>query len=531
MSIDLHLKPNTLYHGDCLDIMRVWAKTHPDGCADLIYLDPPFNSNANYNVLYGKDQKGKPLDERAQFIAFNDTWYWSIEASERVNNIKNAVGHPAHKAIWGLSEMLPESGMLAYLSYMAERLAVMRGILKDTGSIYLHCDPTASHYLKTIMDCVFGVGNFMNEVIWRYDGPQSPSKTKFATKHDVLLRYAKTKKVFVAEEKMYAHKEVSEPELRQKYKKDADGWFYDLPRGSYTDASIRKLESEGRIRRTKTGNVRIKYYLLHSNGAYYRKKKIPSVWDDIPSLGQAGGKERLGYPTQKPLALLERIIEVSSNKGDMVLDPFCGCGTTAEAAWKLKRRFVGIDISSYAITRVCKDRMKRAGGVSVMGLPTDMRSARALCAADPFAFEHWAISLLEGYAPNDKQVADGGIDGRGRLLNPPLDESGKPEKGLCVAQVKGGKPGADALRAFLSQIAGGAFSMGVFVTLEKPRETPTMREVATKAGAFQSPGGAKTYDRIVFWSIEEYFDGIEAKLPDMTHPFTGKALHPEIPAD
>ncbi|MDD9821790.1 MAG: DNA methyltransferase [Gammaproteobacteria bacterium] len=498
MSIDLHLKPNTLYHGDCLDIMRVWAKTHPDGCADLIYLDPPFNSNANYNVLYGKDQKGKPLDERAQFIAFNDTWYWSIEAAERVNNIKNAVGHPAHKAIWGLSEMLPESGMLAYLSYMAERLAVMRGILKDTGSIYLHCDPTASHYLKTIMDCVFGVGNFRNEIVWCYTGP-SGAKYNFPAKHDVVLRYTKSQVwTFNADSVRIPYKELHS----------------DKGKGAKFWGDKGKLQNEETRKR------------------YEARGKVPEdYWLDIPSGGHIPPDERLGYPTQKPLALLERIIEVSSNKGDLVLDPFCGCGTTAEAAWKLKRRFVGIDISSYAITRVCKDRMKRAGGVSVMGLPTDMRSARALCAADPFAFEHWAISLLEGYAPNDKQVADGGIDGRGRLLNPPLDESGKPEKGLCVAQVKGGKPGADALRAFLSQIAGGAFSMGVFVTLEKPRETPTMREVATKAGAFQSPGGAKTYNRIVFWSIEEYFDGIEAKLPDMTHPFTGKALHPEIPAD
>ncbi|MDD9884703.1 MAG: DNA methyltransferase [Gammaproteobacteria bacterium] len=508
MSIDLHLKPNTLYHGDCLDIMRVWAKTHPDGCADLIYLDPPFNSNANYNVLYGKDQKGKPLDERAQFIAFNDTWYWSIEAAERVNNIKNAVGHPAHKAIWGLSEMLPESGMLAYLSYMAERLAVMRGILKDTGSIYLHCDPTASHYLKTIMDCIFGSKRFRNELIWCYK-ERELSKRQWNKKHDVILFYTKSDRYTFNWKPVAAEYSAYTVEKKFKYTDD-DGKRYRL---RYKDGrNDPPEESENTYRQYMDVGV------------------PPRDWIEIPILNQAA-RERLGYPTQKPLALLDRIVKASSNKGDLVIDPFCGCGTTIEAAWKLGRKFLGIDISPYAITRVCKDRMKRAGGVSVMGLPTDMRSARALCAADPFAFEHWAISLLEGYAPNDKQVADGGIDGRGRLLNPPLDESGKPEKGLCVAQVKGGKPGADTLRAFLSQIAGGAFSMGVFVTLEKPRETPTMREVATKAGAFQSPGGAKTYNRIVFWSIEEYFDGIEAKLPDMTHPFTGKALHPEIPAD
>ncbi len=487
MKTDLPLKPNTLYHGDCLDIMRDWVKTYPAGCADLIYLDPPFNSNANYNILYGKDQTGKPLDERAQFIAFNDTWYWGGEAAERVKDITNAVAHPAHKAIFGLAEMLPEGGMLAYLSYMAERLAVMRDLLKDTGSIYLHCDPTASHYLKTIMDCVFGGKSFRNEIIWSYPASPSTATKDFPRKHDTVLRYVKSGDF------VFNANDVRIP---------------------YSESSIQRSKYPAN-KSTILAGTEIK---LHASG-----KIPPTVWDDIQQTYRYRS-EALGYPTQKPLALLERIVAASSNKGDLVLDPFCGCGTTAEAAWKLGREFIGIDISPFAITRVCKERLKEAGEVSVMGLPADLRSARELVKSDPFAFEHWAVSLLEGYAPNDKQTGDRGIDGRGRLLNPPVGEDGKAEKGRCIAQVKGGKPSADALRAFLSQIAGGAFSMGVFITLEKQKMTPTMREVVGKAGKFQPQGGVKIYDRIVFWSIEEHFNDSKPELPGMTHPFTGKAL-------
>ncbi|MDA7995849.1 MAG: site-specific DNA-methyltransferase, partial [Gammaproteobacteria bacterium] len=155
-------RPNTLYYGDCLDVMKNW----PDASVDLIYLDPPFKSDAKYNILFGKDTEGKARDPMAQFTAFQDTWYWTNDANESVEKIKGAVGHPAHKAICGLAEMLPETGMLAYLVYMADRTAQMRRLLKDTGSIYLHCDPSASHYLKTIMDCVFGAKNFRNEIVW-----------------------------------------------------------------------------------------------------------------------------------------------------------------------------------------------------------------------------------------------------------------------------------------------------------------------------------------------------------------------------
>ena len=234
--------------------------------------------------------------------------------------------------------------------------------------------------------------------------------------------------------------------------------------------------------------------------------------------------ERLGYPTQKPLALAERIIKASSNKGDIVLDPFCGCGTTAEAAYKLGRKLIGIDISPYVITRVCRDRLKHAEGISIQGLPTDMDSTREMAEADRFLFEQWAVTTLPGFEPNDKQTGDGGIDGRGFLLNPPTDE-----KGRCVVQVKSGGFTPDNLRALLSKITGGYASMGIFVTMDKIGDTKTVHDCVANAGQFTE--GAKTFDRMMFWSMEEHFARVQIQLPAMAHPRTGKALQEMIPAD
>ena len=457
----LAFKPNTLYHGDCLDIMNGWET----GCVDLIYLDPPFNSNANYNILYGKNQAGQPREEQAQFTAFKDTWFWTIESGQRVEEISRAAGHPAHKAIKGLAEMLPETGMLAYLVYMADRIAAMHRVLKDTGSLYFHCDPTASHYLKTILDCVFGSKSFRNEIIWGYRFGAT-GKKQWARKHDVIFFYSKGKK-----------------------------W-----------------------------NFNWKEAQRDTRSHWAQKSGISSVtdtdWWDIPSINN---NERLGYPTQKPLALVEKIIKASSNEDDVVLDPFCGCGTTAEAAYTLGRRLIGIDISPYAITRVCRDRLKHAEGLSIQGLPTDMDSTRAMAKNDPFHFEQWAVSTLPGFEPNDKQTGDGGIDGRGYLLNPPDDE-----KGRCVVQVKSGGFTPDNLRALLSKITGGYASMGIFVTMDKMSNTKTARECVVNAGQFKE--GAKVFDRLRYWSMEEHFADVPLHLPAMAHPRSGKALQEAIPS-
>ena len=458
--------------------MKGWK----DECVDLIYLDPPFNSSANYNIIYGKDRAGLPRDEWAQFTAFEDTWYWNADAAQRVAEIKRATAHPAHKAIRGLSEMLPETGMLAYLVYMADRLAEMRRLLKDSGSIYLHCDPTASHYLKTIMDSVFGVKNFRNEIVWCYSSTSQASRW-FPKKHDVVFWYSKN-----------------------------SAWTFNAD-------AVRVPFAKPLVKHGKTWKSGGKKELAERTKA---GKIVEDWWQDIFPLNSMAN-ERLGYPTQKPLTLLERIIKASSNESDIVLDPFCGCGTTLEAAYKLGRKLIGIDISPFAITRVCRDRLQKAEGLSIQGLPSDINSAREMARSNPFAFERWAVTTLPGFMPNDKQTGDGGIDGRGFMLNPPPDD-----KGLCVAQVKGGGFSADSMRAMLSKISGGHASMGIFVTMEKC-DTPTARECIAAAGKFRE--GAKNFPRLLFWSMAEHFSQTRPQLPAMTDPGTGRALQDAIPAD
>jgi len=336
----MNVKPNTLFTGDNLYIL---AGMDSDSI-DLIYLDPPFNSKRLYEA---------PVGSKAAGAAFKDMWTWGDVDQTRLESLLER--YPAFFNLVNHIGQTHSKGMSAYVAYIAQRLAEMQRILKPTGSIYLHCDPTASHYLKLVMDIVFGEAQFLNEIVWHYEGPQSPSVKKFATKHDIILRYGKSAKVLAQPEKMYLLHTVPEHELRAKYKQDDSGkWFYDLPRGDYTDESIKNMDAEGRVRRTKSGKVRIKYYLTEKGGAYYRRKKISSVWNDIPSLGHAGGKEKVGYPTQKPLALMDRIIEASNTDGDLVLDPFCGCATTCVSAQNLHRKWIGIDISEVAATLVAQ---------------------------------------------------------------------------------------------------------------------------------------------------------------------------------
>ncbi|MGI9297154.1 MAG: DNA methyltransferase [Gammaproteobacteria bacterium] len=333
-----------LFIGDNLPVLRCLDS----GIADLIYLDPPFNSGRDYVRPIGGE--GRRVEE-----AFKDTWTLSDTHEDEAFALSRMHKETMH--LIDTLSLIQGGGWKAYLIYMGIRLAEMRRILKPTGSVCYHCDPTMSHGVKLLMDAIFGGGNFLNDIVWNYDGPQSPSPKKFATKHDNILRYAKNiKKVFASAGDMFDLREIREPELGKKYKKDAGGYFYDLPPGDYAEDSIRRMEAEGRVRRTKNGKVRIKYYLVEKQGGYYRRKKIPSVWFDIPSLGQSSGKEKTGWPTQKPVALLERIIKASSDEGGVVLDPFCGCGTTLVAAEKLNRKWIGIDVSKKAVD-ILFDRM------------------------------------------------------------------------------------------------------------------------------------------------------------------------------
>ena len=476
------METGALYYGDCLEVMKNW----PPGCVDLIYLDPPFNSKTNYNVLFGAGRVGDEGADLAQLTAFTDTWQWDEGAQRRVELIKRAVGHPAHLSISAFSERYPDgSGMLSYLSYMAERLAVMKSLLRRTGSIYLHCDPTASHYLKIVMDDIFRADNFRNEIVWCYSGP-SRSSFHFPRKHDCILFYSKS------ERNSFFSDAMRIPHKRQTLSAGATG----MAGGGRSFEEIRANEAE----------------------SLKRGKVVEDWWPDIGSGSHMPKKERLGYPTQKPLALLERIIKASSKEDDVVLDPFCGCGTTIEAAHNLRRRWVGIDISTYAIEVIRRERMNDMK-IPVHGVPKDLAAARHFAQTKPFDFEKWAVTRIRGFAPNTVQRGDGGIDGRGKLHDPVL------KNGLCIAQVKGGKPSVNDLRAFCGSLRGGKAAMGVFITLNQ-WNSPAVRQCIADAGKLTI--GATEYNRLVMYSIDEHFNNIRPDLPALAHPRTGKAMQEEL---
>ena len=465
-------QPNALYYGDCLDVLREW----PAGVFDLVYLDPPFNSKTNYNVLFG-DRADRA---QAQVMAFEDTWHWDDRAMARVDSLKRAVKHPAHEAISGLHVALGDCGMMAYLSYMAERLTEIRRVLKNSGSVYLHCDPTASHYLKVVMDAVFGHGNFRNEIVWRIgwiSGFKS-QKRGWIRNHDTLLYYVRGQAAIKQFNKEY------------------------IP---YPEGYVRR---DGKRPTGKGVPVEDTWNCSRAD-----------VLDSI--MIKSFSTEKLGYPTQKPVALLERIIRASSNPGDFVLDPFCGCGTTIDAARRLKRRWVGIDVSPLAIDLVKKRRLADRD-IPVHGVPVNVEMAGTMARSAPFEFEKWAVSRIPGIAPNSKQVGDGGIDGRGHLLDAPAKD------GLVLAQVKGGRFDIGQLRAFAGVVNDARARLGIYITLDKVTSRAG-RALAQRQGTVKM--GASRYPKMQLWSIADHFEDREPKLPPLADPYTGKSMNLDMYAD
>lgn len=383
------MRTGTLYYGDCLEWLRRW----PDDQADLIYLDPLFNSKSDYNILWGSGN-GVP----AQVRAFTDTWKWDHAAQQRVHLMGQAVAHPAHKSVSALRTVLGESGMLAYLSYMAERLAELRRVLKPSGSIYLHCDPTASHYLKVVMDDIFGPQRFLNEIVWRRTSAHSDSK-RYGSNTDTILFYAGAGTSGWTWNPQY--QPYSADYLQRFSRNDPDGRRWQdgdltakgLSGGGYEYAykgttslwrvpldTMKRLDEAGRLHFTSKGGIRLKRYLDEQLG-----NPVQSLWTDINPVNSQS-KERLGYPTQKPLALLKRIVSSSSNRGDLVLDPFCGCGTTLEAAHQLERAWIGVDKSVHAIGLSASKRLASVKP-RIEGIPKDMHGAWKLTDSNRFGFE------------------------------------------------------------------------------------------------------------------------------------------------
>ena len=524
---ELGFKPNRLYYGDCLEILRGWAAD----CVDLIYLDPPFNSKANYNVLYGGGN-GVP----AQVRAFTDTWHWDEAAAGRMEAAERAPARRSHRILTGLRAVLGDTGMLAYLTYMAERLEECRRVMRSDASLYLHCDPTASHYLKLLCDSVFGPRNFRNEIIWKRSSAHSDTKQggrRPGRIHDTVLFYTKSEQwtwnpQYTDYDESYVNSAYRHVEERtgRRFRLDnlvgPGGTAKGNPKYEvmgvtrawrYSREEMDKLITAGRIIQTGPGRVpAYKRYLDEMPGV-----PLQDIWTDIPPVSSAGN-ERLGYPTQKPVALLRRIIEASSNPGDVVLDPFCGCGTTIAAAELAKREWVGIDISPFAVKLVRERRLRPMGrDAEIAGIPTDMEGAKMLLDRNPLDFEAWAVSSVPGLAPNERQTGDRGIDGRGAMMHQPPNESSR----LVLAQVKGGRYSASSLRDFQRVIEREKAAAGVYITLRKVNARGA-RQAAVEMGTIEV--GARTYPKLQLWSVEELLDGNMPNLPDMADPYTGKRV-------
>ena len=478
------IEPNTLHYGDCLEIMA----SFPSEYVDLICLDPPFNSNEKYHTIF----KGSGLSVEPQLKAFDDMWLWDDESAERVETIKNAIANPASKVIAGFSQFIPQTPMLSYTSYMAQRLFEMHRILKSTGSIYLHCDLTASHYLKLVMDAIFDVRNFRNEIVWHYFKPHS-SKRAYPNNYNSLLYYVK--------------------------QNNAEYVFnFDAILVEYDDKAVKrydKVDEQGRrykIYNNKDGTIR---------KSYMKTGKPENVFD-IPFI-QGTAKEKLGYPTQKPLALYERIIKASSNRGDLVLDPFCGCGTTIEAALKNGRNAIGIDILPFALRLINRERIIPQGitALPVYGVPVDLPTASMLAKTDAFKFQDWAISLIDGLASNAQKVGDDGIDGFGILLHKP----GNMDRKGIVVQVTGASGSQRAkFDRLQTTIRNSNAAMGILITLEAQSARYKWRHTLDPIIM-----GESRYEPIQCFSVEEYFEiggKVESllNLPPLANPWTGKEI-------
>lgn len=511
---------NVLYYGDNLDIFRRYLK---DESVDLIYLDPPFNSSQNYNVLF-KEQDG--THAASQIRAFKDTWTWDQEGEAIYADLVIAGGKVAD-VVQAFRTFLGPCDMLAYLVMMAPRLREMRRVLKSTGSIYLHCDPTASHYLKFLMDAVFGPEKFRTEIIWKRSSAHSDAKQgrkQHGRIHDVILFYTKTDEwlwnsVFTPYDQEYV-------DGFYKYTEPATGRRYRLgdltgPGGAakgnpsyevlgvtrywrYSKEKMTQLLEEGRVVQTKPGAVpAYKRYLDEMEGV-----PLQDVWTDIAPIG-AQAAERLGYPTQKPEALLERIIRTSSNEGDIVLDPFCGCGTTFAAAQRLNRRWIGVDITHLAITlmkRRLKDTFGDSASFNVVGEPVSVPDAAALAASDPYQLQWWALGLVGARPVEEKKGADRGIDGKIVFQS---DGAGKFE--TVILSVKAGHVTVNQVRDLRGVVEREKAAIGVLISMEDP--TKPMQTEAVTAGFYESKVWNRKYSKIQLLTVADLLAGKQIEMP------------------
>jgi DNA modification methylase len=510
---------NKLYYGDNLEVLRNYV---PDQSVDLVYLDPPFNSRQDYNVLFAEKDGSRSA---SQITAFKDTWEWNEEAARSYEEVIERGGRVAD-AMRAFRTLLGGSDMLAYLAMMAPRLVELRRVLKDSGSIYLHCDPTASHYLKLLMDGTFGPKFFKNEIIWKRTSSHNDASqglSRYGRSHDSILFFSKTDKPtwnlqYKAYDDSYldqhyankvkesgrrfktsdltAAKPGGDTSYEWKGVKPSKGRYW-----AYSKANMEQFESEDRlVYAAKSGMPRLKHFLDEMPGV-----NLSDIWTDIPPINSQA-QERLGYPTQKPEALLERILRASSNEGDVVLDPFCGCGTTVQVAQRLNRRWVGIDITHLAIGLI-KTRLDDAFGhvirtnYEVIGEPTDVAGAAQLAEENKYQFQYWALGLC-GARPTEgiKKGADRGIDGRLFFHD---DRSGDSKQ--IIFSVKGGHNiGVSEVRDLIGVLQREKAEIGVYISFEEP--TKPMQKEAAEAGFYTSQDGSR-YPRVQLLTVKDLLEG------------------------
>lgn len=527
---------NKLFYGDNLDILRN-RDYFPNECVDLIYLDPPFNSNRSYNVLF-KDESG--LDSEAQITAFDDTWHWGYAAERTFHELVTDAPERVSTAIEALRRLIGSNQMMAYLVMMAARLVELHRVLKPTGSLYLHCDPTASHYLKILLDAIFGPENFRNEIIWKRTNTHNDARLKFADVADIILFYSKSNNFFFAtqyephsEEYIrnfyryddndgrgpYRLGDMASPNPRPNMMYEWKGYSYPAKGWRYERETMQRLDDEGRIYYPKhpdgtpdtSKRLALKRYLNEQRG-----NVVSNVWTEIQPIA-AQAAERLGYPTQKPLALLERIIQASSNPGDVVLDPFAGCGTAIAAAHSLDRHWIGIDITHLSVS-LLKYRLADMFQLvpdkdyEVIGEPVTVDGARQLASDDPFQFQFWALSLIQARplggqqgSRTGKRGADRGIDGVITFVDTAID---KVER--VIVQVKSGKVKPGDVRDLRGTVMREKAAIGVFITLEPPTREMTIE--AASAGFYESTHWGE-FPKIQLLTIEELLDGKTVQMP------------------
>jgi site-specific DNA-methyltransferase (adenine-specific) len=512
---------NTLYYGDNLEVMRKYL---PDASVDLVYLDPPFNSNRDYNLLF-REQSGEPA--QGQIKAFTDSWQWSERAYDEF--CQTCPVPALVELVQGFVRTLGRNDLTAYLVMMAPRLVELHRVLKPTGSLYLHCDYLASSYLRVMLDVVFGAKNFRNEIVWKRTSAHANVGKRYGVITDTILFYTKTQNYkwnmlytpYSEEHIQNTYRYIEEGtgrryalrDLTASMQRASSGQLYEWkgirPPASrcwaYTRDQMERFESERRIVYSSKGYPRLKVYLDEMPGV-----PLQNLWTDLPPISSHSA-ERLGYPTQKPLALLERILQASSNEGDTVLDPFCGCGTAIVAAQKLNRRWIGIDITHLAIALI-KYRLsdmfdlKEGKDYRVVGEPTSVEDARALAQHDRDEFQKWAIGLIPRARPyQDKKGKDTGIDGV-LFFKDDLKDAKR-----ALIQVKSGKVSVKDVRDFRGVLEREGATLGLFVSLEPP--TRDMVREAERAGFYTTPLGNLRIPRLQVRTVEELLGGKGFEIP------------------